>query len=145
MGGGVQQLVGVGLGGGTQSWCRGGVGNGGWQVSLGQKVVSIHPFDPGKSKGVTITLIHRECRRSTVVGEISVEERGYDEGNEEHQGGNNSSETTAVTAAATATVPAAAKGWMRDGMEHHRPPLTVARLHLNSSSMICSSAASLDY
>ena len=42
--------------------------------------------------------------------------------------------TAAATAAATAAVPAAAKGWMGDGMEYHRSPLTVARLHLHSSS-----------
>ena len=76
MSSGVQRLVGADLDGGTQSWCRGGVGNGGWQARLGQKAVSTHPFDPGKSEGVTITLIHRERRPCTVVGAMSVKERG---------------------------------------------------------------------
>ena len=43
------------------------------------------------SKGVMITLIHREDRRCTVVGEMSVKEMGYDEENEEEQGGYSSS------------------------------------------------------
>ena len=94
-GGGVQHLVWGGLGGGTQSSCRGGVGNGGWQASLGQKGVSTHPFDPEKSKGVTMMPMYREGRRSTAVGEMSVKERGYVVEHEVEQGdGSNSSIST---------------------------------------------------
>ena len=50
-----------------------------------------------------------------------------------------------MTAATAAAVPAAAKGWMGDGIEPHRSALTVARLHLHSPGMICPSVASLDY
>ena len=54
---------------------------------FGPERISTHPFDPGKSKGGTITLIHREGGRGTVVGEMSVKESGYDEENEAEQGG----------------------------------------------------------
>lgn len=38
MGGAIQCLVGAGLCGGTQAWCRGAVGNGGWQARFEQNV-----------------------------------------------------------------------------------------------------------
>ena len=78
-------------GGGTQSWCTGGVGNGGWQAKLGQEGVSTHAFDPGKSEGATIMLIHREGRRSTAVLEMSVKENEYVVEHEEQGDGSSSS------------------------------------------------------
>ena len=51
----------------------------------------------------------------------------------------------AVTATTTAAVPAAAKGWMGDGMEHNHSRLAWARLHRHSRGMICSTVASLAY
>ena len=41
-----------------------------------------------------------------------------------------------MEAVATAGVPAAAKTWMRDGMEHDFPPLTVARLYGHFPGML---------
>ena len=53
------------------------MGNGGWRESLGQKGISTHPFQEEKWKGVTMMVIHREGRRGTAVGEMSVNGRGY--------------------------------------------------------------------
>ena len=53
--------------------------------------------------------------------------------------------TAAVTAAATTAVPAAAKGLIGDGIEHHLSLLTRARLHRHSPGMIYSSVGSPDY
>ena len=84
------------VGGGAQSWCRGGVGSGGPQASLGQKGVSTHPFDPAKSTGVNMTSIRREGWWGTVGGE-------HVKGNEEgHRGyssdrSSNSSSTSSST------------------------------------------------
>ena len=116
------------------------MGNVGGQASLGRKGMSTFLFDPVKLKGVTITLSNRDGRRGAVVGDMGLKERCITRRTRR------SREVTAMTAAATAALlPAASKGWMGDGMEHHGSPLTVARLHLHSPGMICSSVASLDY
>lgn len=71
---------------------------------------------------------------------MGVKKRGYDEKARRIRG-----VTAAVTAAATSSaVSAAAKGWKRDGMEHHRSPLAVAKLHGHSPDMTFFIVASLD-
>ena len=70
------------------------MGNGEWQAILGQKGVSTHPFDPGKSKGVTMVLIRREGRRGTAVGEMGVKEREYLVAHEEQGHRSSSSSST---------------------------------------------------
>ena len=112
------------MGDSAQCWSRGGIfGGGRRQASLGQKGVIRHPFDTGRSTGVTMTPIHRENWRGTVGG-VNVDERVYVEDHEE-EGGDASSDSNINSR----TVQSPPNGWMGNGMEHHHSLLAVARLH----------------